>query len=234
MAPPSGKKTCDGRDVIRRPWHTTTALSWANSSLPPPVSFASHGTTSMQVSALQPPSTILTQCTEATDRPLRTSPHGFSTVDSHAALRQGSCNEHFFYCDGGSRVCDDFMEETLLVDRPPARALYLGCSEAICDTQGPAHRRTAACAGYLIDMWLQERFVNSFYIVIVYLFCNASNKCRRLRHPHCLKVVELLRNRTGEHKMNGGPSRAVASLRSLSRCCVSEWWSHLTILVYRV
>ena len=52
-------------------------------------------------------------------------------------------------------MCIDFEAQGHPMDRPPARALFLGCAESLCGSNGTAAAGSQQCAGLLLDLWLQ-------------------------------------------------------------------------------
>ncbi|KAL1526943.1 hypothetical protein AB1Y20_015633 [Prymnesium parvum] len=71
------------------------------------------------------------------------------------ASMQASCHDRYFYCETASRMCDSYEADGDPMDRRAARALYLGCAEGLCAANGSAAPGSTACAGQMIDLWLQ-------------------------------------------------------------------------------
>lgn len=72
-----------------------------------------------------------------------------------ASSMASSCEDHFFYCERGSRMCIEFESELHPFERTPAKALFMGCAEGLCGDGRFAPINSTRCAGALIDIFLQ-------------------------------------------------------------------------------
>ena len=54
------------------------------------------------------------------------------TVRPEALAKRGACDDGYFYCLGGSRMCDEAQRATDAMDRIEVRALYVGCADRLC------------------------------------------------------------------------------------------------------
>ena len=54
------------------------------------------------------------------------------TVRPEALAKRGACHDGYFYCLGGSRMCDEAQRAADAMDRIEVRALYVGCADRLC------------------------------------------------------------------------------------------------------